>query len=59
MYLLLGMKQAGWVTNTGQYSTDIKDAAVLSEGAAYKMLRRHKEAGNILIPVRQEDMQAI
>lgn len=54
---LLGMRQAGWLTVTGQYSTDIKDARKVGYGEALKIAARHKEASNILIPVRVEDVR--
>lgn len=58
-YYLLGMKQMGWVTKTGQYSTDIKTAATFGRTAAFARARAHKANSNILVPVLVEDMDAI
>lgn len=56
IYHLLGMKQSGWLTKTGQYSSDVTAAASYTREAALTLARRHKSAANILIPVRQEDI---
>lgn len=57
MYYLLGMKQAGWLTRTSQYSTDLSQAAKFEREDAFALIKRHREAGKALIPVRVEDMQ--
>lgn len=59
MYYLLGMKQSAWLTTTGQYNTDRKQAQVFDRETAFARAARHKEASNILIPVRVEDMEAL
>lgn len=56
MYYLLGMKQSGWVTRTGQYSTDIADAKTFTRDEALAQAARHKTSSNILIPVCKEDL---
>ena len=56
MYLLLGMKQAAWLTSTGQYSTDVSVARKFERDEAVAISKRHKEASNILILVREEDL---
>lgn len=56
MYLLAGLKQGGWLTKTGQYSTDISQAAVFNREEALMRARRHKEASNVLLLVRQDDI---
>jgi len=56
MYLLAGLKQGGWLTKTGQYSTDLSAAKRMSRDEALATIARHNEASNILIPVREEDL---
>lgn len=56
---LFGAKQAGWATTTGQYSTDIKQAATFGLQEALQRCRQHKAASNILIPVSVNWMNAI
>jgi hypothetical protein len=55
-YLLVGLKQSGWLTKSGQYSTDRNDAAVFDRDEALARVAKHRGASNILIPVRQEDL---
>lgn len=55
-YLLAGLKQGGWLTKTGQYSTDVSDAAVFDRDEALLRARKHKAASNTLLLVRQEDI---
>lgn len=56
MYLLAGLKQGGWLTKTGQYSTDITAAKRMDRDEALATVARHNEAANILVPVREEDL---
>jgi hypothetical protein len=58
-YLLAGLKQGAWLSRTSQYNTDIKQAAVFDREEALERCRKHKAASNILLPVRQEDLDAI
>ena len=59
MYYLLGVKQSAWVTRTGQYSTDIKEAQQFDRDSALVRCRTHRGAANILVPVLIADMEAI
>ncbi len=56
MFYLLGMKQSGWLSKTGQYSSSLADAAIFPSDEAFLRIKKHREASNILIPVRVEDM---
>ncbi len=56
---LFGAKQGGWVTPTGQYSTDIKTAATFGLSEALERCKKHKAASNILLPVDVNWMNAI
>jgi len=56
---LAGLKQGAWVTKTGQYSTDITQARTFGLTEALDRCRQHKAAGNVLIPVPVNWMDAI
>ena len=59
LYYLVGLRQGAWMTKTGQYSTDRKQARQVSWDEAIDLCRRHKAASNILVPVLVADMELI
>ena len=56
---LFGAKQMGWATTTGQYSTDLKEAATFGLSEALARCKKHKAASNILLPVSVDWMDSI
>ena len=60
MYLLFSPKANGWLTKQSTYSTDIKEALVTNRDEALRICKLHRDqAGRNMIPVRQEDINAI
>ena len=60
VYLLFSPKANGWLTASSTYSTDIKDAMVIDRNEAIRICKLHiTQAGRNMIPVRQEDIDAI
>lgn len=58
-YYLAGLRQSAWLTKTGQYSTDIREAARFTREEAIARAKRHKESSNILLPVHSSIMEEI
>jgi len=60
IYLLYSPRSGGWLTSSSTYSSDYRDAKVLSREDALAMCKRQKDrAGYGMIPVRQEDLLAV
>lgn len=58
-YYLASLKLSGWLSKTGQYTTDIKEARLFNHMEALEFSRKHKEAGRVLVPVAKADMDWI
>ena len=60
VYLLYSPRGMGWFTRSSTYSSDIKEAKVFGRDEAIEMCKRHKtQSGHNMIPVRQEDINAV
>ena len=60
VYLLYSPKANGWLTRSSTYSTDLKEAWVGDRAEALRICKLHRDqAGRNMIPVRQEDINAI
>lgn len=59
IYYLASLKLSGWLTKTGQYSSDIKSAQEYTREAALATASRHRSNHHILVPVRKRDMEEI
>ena len=56
-YYLYSIKMNGWATSTGTYSSDLKDAQLLSRREALSKARKHFDQGRLtLIPVCEDDI---
>lgn len=57
-YHLAGLRQSGWLTRSGQFSTDVEQAETFTREEAIARAIRAKGV-HVLIPVRKEDLAAI
>jgi hypothetical protein len=56
IYYLASLKLSGWMSKTGQYTTDIKDAREFTRAEALAMVARQRGGGNVIVPVCKEDL---
>jgi hypothetical protein len=56
-YYIASLKLSGWMSKTGQYTTDLKDAREFDRMEALIMVKKQRNGGNVVVPVRKEDME--
>lgn len=60
LYLVYSARSQGWITNSGQYNSDMKEARRMPRATAILLCRTHKQkAGYAAIPVRLADMEEV
>ena len=60
MYHLFSPRSSGWLTEAGNYSSDVTQARTLPRDEALALASRHKsDAGYQLIPVAVADLEAV
>jgi len=62
IYFLYSARSSGWMTTSGIYSSEIKDAKEFSQAEALKLCKLHYKNGMSefgLIPVSFSDIKAI
>lgn len=50
-YYLANLKFSGWLSRTGQVTTDLAEAKTFTADEAIAACKKHKEAGKLLVPV--------
>lgn len=59
IYYIASLKLSAWLSKTGQYNTDRKEAREFSHMEALLMAKRQKAGGNSVVPVSKDDMDFI
>jgi hypothetical protein len=58
-YYLASLRLSGWMSKTGQYTSDITQAREFNHMEALTMAKRQKDGGNNVVPVEKADMDFI
>lgn len=58
-YYIASLRLSGWMSKTGQYTTDLKDAREFDHMSALIMAQKQRAGGNIVVPVCKADMDFI
>lgn len=56
-YYIASLKLGAWMSRSGTYTTDIKDAREFDRMEALIFVKKQKNGGNTVIPVSKADME--
>lgn len=60
LYYLLSIRNQGWLTNAGTYSSDVEQAATFGRAEAIATAKRHTDFRGLgLVPVSVDDVAEV
>lgn len=59
IYYIASLKLSAWLSRTGTYTTDVKEAREFDRMEALIFIKKQKNGGNVVIPVRKQDLEEI